>query len=160
MRVLMVLSLDARGCLGDSQRELAGEDPQEKRWFRSWLESRLERGAVILGRRTYEAMGRYALRLQARFPDTPWTVVSRRGPDLPQALAAVPPDRHALLLGGLEVFRQALRHQLADEIWIARLRNPRDGDLVLDQDLSGYRLVHCQPYSTFEVELYLRRTDR
>lgn len=158
MTVELAVSLDRAGCMGATWTELTGEDPREKRWFRDWLEERLSRSALVLcGRRTVAAMDRYALRLQEAFPNSPWVILSRKGPSLTGALAQGESRglRMAVLLGGLGVFREALERGLVHRVWVARLALRRGGDLIFPEELlGGARVVERVRYPGFELEIY------
>lgn len=151
----MAVSLDPKGCLGDSVVELGGELPAEKAWFRAWLEERLERGAsVLLGRRTLTAMAAYADRLKKNYPQARWVVLSRSGPCLEQGLAfASGFGGPVLILGGMGIFREALEKGLPQTVWVARVPHLRGGDLFLPPEVwDRYRLTYSVQEKGFAVE--------
>ncbi|GEM_PF-4051299 len=164
MQILMTVSLDSEGCMGDSKREICGEHPGEKAWFRNWLEGHLKRGAsVILGGRTLTAMDAYGRRLQNDFPQSPWFVISRKGPSLEQSLEAVQcsqKDTPVLLLGGKGIFEEALQNNLVDRAWVTRIPQPRIGDLLLPTQVwLGYKLKESFPHDGFTLEVWERKVS-
>lgn len=158
MTVELAVSLDRVGCMGATRTEMTGEDPHEKRWFREWLKERLSRSSLVLcGRRTLAAMDRYALRLQEDFPNSPWVILSRKGPSLTEALAQGESQglRFAVLLGGLGVFREALERGVVQRVWVARLALLRGGDLIFPEEFLGAaRIVERVRYPGFDLEIY------
>lgn len=158
MNVEIAVSLDPKNCMGSSTFEETGECPEEKQWFRTWLENRLGRPSlVVLGKKTEAAMDAYGRRLRGLYPESRWVVLSRKGPGLVQILSE---GHHAgfsaaLILGGLGVFQEALALGSVDRIWIARLLQHRKGDLFFPvQYLDEFRLISREEKGTFILEMY------
>jgi len=160
MIVELVVSLDKNNCMGSSVQEMSGEDPAEKKWFREWLLQRLSDALIVLGRRTRQAMGAYALKLQKAYPNSTWAVVSRQSKPLDELMA----DPHikkrykrVLILGGQAVFDAALRQGYVDQVWVARIPYERRGDLYLIMsDYKNYTLIEQHQYTGFNVEIYFK----
>ncbi len=159
MIVELVVSLDRNNCMGSSVHELTGEDPAEKKWFREWLHQRLPNALVVLGRRTHQAMGAFALKLQKTYPNSTWVVVSRQTKTLDDLLNDPQNKKYerVLILGGRAVFDEVLRQGYVDQIWVARIANERRGDLyLLVSDYKNYTLIEEQQYTGFNVEIYTK----
>ncbi len=103
---------------------------------------------VIMGRKTYESIGH-------PLPRRTNIVITRNqnwgandvltASDLPTALALAFEDAHAsgvdevMVIGGAEIYRQALRHAAC--IYLTEIHDAYEGDAILDLDLSGWREV-------------------
>jgi dihydrofolate reductase len=119
--------------------------------------------AIVMGRKTYESIGRplpgrqtVVLTRQHDFAAAPTVIVAA---DLDQALQRVADDDEIFVVGGAEVYRQALPR--AERIYVTRVHARVDGDVHFpDFDVRQWQLVdetHCEvddrnplPYS-FQV---------
>jgi dihydrofolate reductase len=101
--------------------------------------------AVLMGRKTYESIGR-------PLPGRRMIVITRQndykadGVEVAHSLdeayrrAAEPSETEAFIIGGAEVFREALPH--ADRIYFTQVGATIEGDVYFPQfDRAGWRLV-------------------
>jgi dihydrofolate reductase len=112
---------------------------------------------VIMGRKTYESIARplpgrtmIVLSRKADFQAAQGVLVAR---DLPQAMHLAADDDEVFVIGGGEVYRQAL--PLADRIYLAVVHTEIDGDTQFpDVDWSQWREVESTPHAADEKNEY------
>ena len=120
---------------------------------------------VIMGRKTYESLGR-------PLPNRTNVVVSRREIEIPgcrvvhsleEALGLFPEDEEVFVIGGAQIYAQAL--PLADCFYLTRVMHAYPGDTLFPEwDEAEWRLIASEafpcgreyPYP-FSLETYERR---
>lgn len=102
---------------------------------------------VIMGRKTYESLGR-------PLPNRTNVVLSRSGGEFPgclvarsldEALALFPDDEELFIIGGAQIYEQAL--PLADRLYLTRVCHPYEGDTSFPEwDASEWHLASSEAY--------------
>lgn len=120
---------------------------------------------VVMGRRTYESLGR-------PLPNRRNVVVTRQEIALPgcevvhsleKALALFPSDEEVFIIGGAQIYAEAL--PLADRFYLTRVMHAYEGDTRFPAwDESAWRLVRSESFPSgreypwpFAFETYERR---
>lgn len=102
---------------------------------------------VIMGRKTYESLGR-------PLPNRTNVVLSRSGGKFPgcrvarsldEALALFPDDEELFIIGGAQIYEQAL--PLADRLYLTRVCHPYEGDTSFPEwDASEWHLASSEAH--------------
>lgn len=102
---------------------------------------------VIMGRKTYESLGR-------PLPNRTNVVLSRSGGEFPgcrvvrsldEALALFPDDEELFIIGGAQIYEQAL--PLADRLYLTRVCHPYEGDTSFPEwDASEWHLASSEAH--------------
>jgi dihydrofolate reductase len=160
MRLALVWAMDPKGVIGRGGG-LPWRLPDDLAHFKL-----LTRGhPCIMGRRTFASLGRplqgrrnLVLSRDPRFrPDGAEVFAS-----LDEALAACARDARVFVIGGAEVYRQALPR--ADELWVTRVDADVEGDVTFPSlDFTAFRLVSSERHErdarhahAFTIERYER----
>jgi dihydrofolate reductase len=126
-RLSLILAASQNGVIGANNR-LPWRLPADLAYFK-----RLTLGhSVVMGRKTYESIGRplpgranIIITRQANFQADGCHVVH----SFDAALALCPPDDEVFIIGGADIYRQALPR--ADKIYLTRLHADFTGDLLM-----------------------------
>jgi dihydrofolate reductase len=146
MRLSIIVAVAENGVIGRGN-ELPWRLSDDLKRFK-----RLTMGhAVIMGRKTWESIGR-------PLPGRRMIIVTRQlnyqaegcvlAGDLPAAcgLAASPGAEEAFIIGGAEIYRQAL--PLADRLYVTRVHAVVEGDkLFPEYDASRWRMTHSEEFA-------------
>lgn len=120
---------------------------------------------VVMGRKTFESLGR-------PLPNRTNVVITRQAIDLPgctvvhsleEALALFPTDEQVFVIGGAQIYAQAL--PLADRFYLTRVMHTYEGDTRFPAwDETAWRLVGSESFPCgreypwpFAFETYERR---
>ena len=127
LRVSLIVAVARNGVIGQSN-QLPWRLPEDLKRFRAITMGH----HIIMGRRTWESIGR-------PLPGRTSVVVTRRGDyaargalvvhSLAEALAACAGDEEVFVIGGAEIYREAL--PLADRIYLTRIHADYAGDVFL-----------------------------
>lgn len=158
--ISIIVAVAANGVIGDNN-SLLWHISEDLRNFK-----RITSGhPVIMGRKTFESLGR-------PLPDRTNVVVSRTATaiegcrvaaSLDEAIAMFSADEEAFIIGGAQIYAQAL--DVADKIYITRVERDYEGDTSFPEwDATRWRLVSREefvrgekyPYP-FAFEEYVRR---
>jgi dihydrofolate reductase len=143
MSVSIIVAASLNGVIG-RDRGLPWHIPEDLKWFKSLTMGH----SIIMGRRTYESLGRL---LPGRTSivvtrDRRWTlpggVVVH---SLPEALRAAAGDPEAFVIGGAELFDAAM--DFADRVYLTRvlIECPGDTFFPLERLDAGWRRVRVGP---------------
>lgn len=111
----------------------------------SYFKELTKGSSVLVGRKTYESLPFFPKGLPSRKnivlsrtleSNEFITVIS----DLPEYLKSFPKAETLWVIGGAEVYKQAL--QYANMVYRTNVRKAYDGDVVYTPDLSGFRQAH------------------
>ncbi len=135
------------------QGKLPWHLPLEYRWFKH----KTMGGAMIMGRKTCEAIGR-------ALPGRISYVLSRRAseclgakcyPDVAQLIAALPNDKTAWVVGGTEIYRQFLPR--CTFLYVSRIKKSTPGDVFFPEFEEAFSLDQAIfENADFSVERWLR----
>ena len=115
--------------------------PADLAWFRSNTVGK----PVIMGRKTYESIGRL-------LPKRPNIILSRTGFTVEGAYSALNLEQaielaktlsdsdEMMVLGGGELFKQAI--PLADKLYLTEIQAEIEGDTYFEIDLTHWQLIH------------------
>jgi dihydrofolate reductase len=127
--------------------------PLEYRWFKH----KTMGGAMIMGRKTFEAIGR-------ALPGRTSLVLSRRGgecpgakcfPDFESLAVELPTGRPAWVVGGAEIYRQLFPR--CTYVYLSRIKRTTPGDVFLspfEDQFTLNQVIHEN--DDFRVERWLR----
>lgn len=158
--ISIIVAIAENGVIGDRNRLLwhISEDLQH---FKAVTSGH----PVVMGRKTFESLGR-------PLPDRTNIVITRQEIEiggcrvvhsLEEALSPFSADEEVFVIGGAEIYAQAL--PLADRFYLTRVHHAYDGDTSFpDWNPAEWRLVACDarncgvkyPYP-FTIETYERR---
>ena len=139
--------------------EIPWKVPGEQLIFRSVTSGH----AVIMGRKTYESIGRplpkrtnIVVTRQTDFDAPGCTVVS----DLASALDAVPGDEdEAFIMGGGQIYAEALPK--ADRIYLSELSEDIEGDIHFpDFDRDAFKVVETESFPDASIPYVYRVYER
>lgn len=155
--VSIIVAVAKNGVIGD-KNSLLWHISEDLRFFKQTTSGH----PVIMGRRTYESLGR-------PLPNRTNVVISRTttaiegctvARSLEEAVAMFPHDEEIFIIGGAQIYALAL--DIADRIYITRVEHEYEGDTSFPTwDESQWHLVHSErhecgekfPYP-FTFELY------
>lgn len=158
--VSIIVAVAENGVIGD-RNTLLWHISEDLRRFKALTTGH----PVVMGRKTYESLGR-------PLPNRTNVVVTRQRLDIPgctvvhaldEALALFPADEEVFVIGGAQIYAQAL--PLADRFHLTRVMHAYAGDTHFpDWDETQWRLTACEsfpcgrdfPYP-FAFETYERR---
>lgn len=158
--ISIIVAVAANGVIGDNN-SLLWHISEDLRNFK-----RITSGhPVIMGRKTFESLGR-------PLPDRTNVVVSRTATaidgcrvaaSLDEAIAMFPADEEAFIIGGAQIYAQAL--DAADKIYITRVGRDYEGDTSFPEwDATRWRLVSREEFARgekypypFAFEEYVRK---
>lgn len=160
MTLSIIVAVAENGVIGDRNRLLWHISEDLKR-FKALTTGH----PVVMGRKTYESLGR-------PLPDRTNVVVTRQAMELPgcrvihslaEALTLFPAGEEVFIIGGAEIYAQAL--PLADRFYLTRVMHPYAGDTRFPEwDEQAWRLVESEAFPCgkaypwpFVFETYERR---
>jgi dihydrofolate reductase len=156
-RISILVAVARNGVIGADNR-LPWHLPDDLKYFK-----RLTTGhCVVMGRKTYDSIGR-------PLPDRKNVVITRQ-PDLridgaevvrslDEALAACAGDDEIFVIGGAEIFRQALDR--TDRLYLTELQRDYEGDVLMpDYDRARWREVSRDPRMAGDLEYHYVVYDR
>lgn len=123
--VSLIVALDRRGLIGVAGR-LPWHLPAEMRWFQQMTRGKM----VLMGRRTYETIGRPLARRRnvvlTRQPDyvAPGCLIAHT---LAEALSMAAEEAELMVIGGAELYRQTL--PLAQRLYVSVVEAVLAGDV-------------------------------
>ena len=154
--VSVIMAISRNGVIGDCGK-LPWNLPADMKHFRFITMG----GIVIMGRKTYESIPITFRPLPGRLNiiltrDTQYWSIGLVRNSLPSALKLAmeprpssgletPPD--VFIIGGAEVFKEALTLPEVTHLYITRIDADFEGDVRLDLDLSGWELVSSDPHA-------------
>lgn len=127
----MILSIIVAAAENDvigGNNQLLWRLPNDMKWFKSITTGH----AVIMGRKTYESMGK-------PLPNRRNIVISRNpelkfdgcemAANIDEAVRLVSNDDEVFIIGGGEIYKQAW--ELADKLYLTRVHTDKDGDTII-----------------------------
>jgi dihydrofolate reductase len=157
--VSLIAAMTRDGLIGDGRR-LPWHLPRDLRRFR-----RLTLGKpVIMGRRTFESLGRpldgrrnIVLTRRPDFRPEGVAVARSLAEALELARMSAPegPEREIMVIGGAEVYREAL--PLCDRLYLTIVEGKFEGSAyfpIKPDDLSGWQLVHDESFPADPINPY------
>lgn len=146
MKKSMILSATLNNCIG-KDNQLLFKIPPDMWWFYSKTVNK----AVIMGRKTFESIGR-------ALPDRINIVISRSGFEHPEAIVFNNIEdaftfsgmccKDCVVIGGGEIYRQALPH--VDRIYLTRIQTEANGDTFIDDSYTDGFKLHSESVLTYE----------
>jgi len=145
MTIAIVVAMDETGVIG-REGGLPWHLPDDLKWFKAITMGHV----LIMGRRTFESIGRRPL------PGRPTIVLTRSptyevpagvtvAPDLAAALRVAVDAPRVFVAGGSSVYRTALPR--TDEMFVTRVHTQVEGDVRFpDVDWSAWTLVEEEPH--------------
>lgn len=160
MTLSIIVAVSENGVIGDRNRLLWHISEDLKR-FKALTTGH----PVVMGRKTYESLGR-------PLPDRTNVVITRQALDLAgcrvvhslaEALALFPAGEEVFIIGGAEIYAQAL--PIADRFYLTRILHPYAGDTRFpDWNEADWRLTRSEAFPCgkeyphpFVFETYERR---
>lgn len=148
--ISIIVAVAANGVIGDNN-SLLWHISEDLRNFK-----RITSGhPVIMGRKTFESLGR-------PLPHRTNVVVSRTATaiegcrvaaSLDEAMAMFPADEETFIIGGAQIYAQAL--DVADKIYITRVERDYEGDTSFPEwDATRWRLVSREEFACGEKYPY------
>lgn len=135
--VSIIVAIAANGVIGD-KNSLLWHIKEDMRFFRQKTTSH----PVIMGRKTYDSLGR-------PLPNRTNVVISRTlnhiegctvVHSLEEAIALFPSEEEIFIIGGAQIYTQAL--DVADRMYITRIEHSYEGDTSFPEwDRAKWRLV-------------------
>lgn len=156
----IIVAVAENGVIGD-KNSLLWHITEDMRYFR-----RVTSGhAVIMGRKTYDSLGR-------PLPKRTNVVITRQDIEiegctvvhsLQEALAQFPADDEVFIIGGAQIYSEALAH--ADRLYITRVGRVYEGDTSFPEwNIDEWQLISQERYergeefdAPFSFEVYQRR---
>ncbi len=156
----IIVAIAENGIIGD-KNALLWHITEDMRYFR-----RVTSGhAVIMGRKTYDSLGR-------PLPKRTNVVITRQELDiegcqvvhsLDEAIAIFPREEEVFIIGGAQIYGQAL--PIADRLYITRVGRSYSGDTSFPEwKIEDWRLISSERFergeefdAPFAFELYERR---
>ena len=136
--VSIIVAIAQNGTIGD-KNSLLWHIKEDMRFFRTTTSGH----AVVMGRKTFESLGSRPL------PKRTNIVITRAdrafegaltAHSLEEAIRLAEGDEEIFIIGGAQIYREALR--IADRMYITRVMHDYDGDTSFpDIDLSEWKLV-------------------
>ena len=133
--------------------------PEELQHFRKTTEN----GTIIMGRRTYDSIGR-------PMPKRVNIVVSAHVKQVNNDSVIVCPTVEAaiskaetfgkqiFIIGGAQIFQQALDKKLVDKMYLSYIKKEYDGDTYFPEfDESEWTVESKEPHEQFEIVKYRRK---
>lgn len=156
----IIVAVARNGVIGDKNR-LLWHIAEDLRHFKALTTGH----PVVMGRKTYESLGR-------PLPNRTNVVVTRQRIEIPgctvvhsleEALASFGPDEEVFVIGGAQIYAEAL--PLADRFYLTRVERDYEGDTRFPAwDESEWRLTACESFACgaqypgpFRFETYERR---
>lgn len=160
--ISIIVAVAENGVIGD-QNTLLWHISEDLKHFKALTTGH----PVVMGRKTYESLGR-------PLPNRTNVVVSRQQIEIPgctvvhsleEALVLFPADEEVFVIGGAQIYEQAL--PLADRFYLTRVFRSYEGDTRFPQwDEGAWRLTACESFSSgtqypypFAFETYERRSN-
>lgn len=160
--VSIIVAIAENGVIGD-KNSLLWHIKEDMRFFRQKTTSH----PVIMGRKTYESLGR-------PLPNRTNVVISRTIDhiegctvchSLEEAVALFAPEEEIFIIGGAQIYAQAL--PLADRMYITTVEHPYQGDTSFPQwNRSEWRLIEKESFPCgesyrypFSFETYIRKGE-
>lgn len=157
--VSIIVAIAANGVIGD-KNSLLWHIKEDMRFFRQKTTSH----PVIMGRKTYDSLGR-------PLPNRTNVVISRTlnhiegctvAHSLEEAIALFPSEEEIFIIGGAQIYAQAL--DVADRMYITRIEHSYEGDTSFPEwDRAQWRLVEKESMLCgenfrypFSFETYIR----
>jgi len=148
MEIILIAAMAANQVIGRSQtNDIPWEIPGEQRFFKETTMGH----ALIMGRKTYESIG-------FPLPGRRSLVITRdptyKAPgclvvgSLDQALAAASLEKKAFVIGGAQIFTQAIGQ--AQAIILSVLERPFDGDILFPEIPDDFKEIKRQPVAGLE----------
>lgn len=145
--ISIIVAAAQNGVIGKNN-ELPWHIPEDLKRFKAITTGH----PVIMGRRTFESLGR-------PLPNRTNVVITRNrdyradgvlvAGSLREAVALFPADEEVFIIGGGEIYRQAM--EFADKIYLTLVRHPFEGDCYFPAiDESIWRVTLCQIHSQGE----------
>lgn len=147
MTVYIITAVAANGVIGRNNR-IPWNNPEEMRFFKSQTIGH----PVIMGRKTHESIGR-------ALPERHNIVLSFSGIGLADALQQAKDCNtgKTFIIGGEQVYREALKQGVVDTILISQLKHDYSGDAHFPFDaMDSYGLTDVLDYVSFKVHKYVR----
>lgn len=158
--VSIIVAVAENGVIGD-QNALLWHISEDLKHFKALTTGH----PVVMGRKTFESLGR-------PLPNRTNVVITRQAIDLPgctvvhsleEALALFPADEQVFVIGGAQIYAQAL--PLADRFYLTRVMHAYEGDTRFPAwDEAAWRLVGSESFPCgreypwpFAFETYERR---
>lgn len=148
--ISIIVAVAANGVIGDNN-SLLWHISEDLRNFK-----RITSGhPVVMGRKTFESLGR-------PLPNRTNVVVSRTvteiegcrvAASLGEAIAMFPEDEEVFIIGGAQIYAQAL--DAADKIYLTRVEHDYEGDTSFPEwDATRWRLTSCEAFQRGEKYPY------
>lgn len=128
--ILSIIVAAAENNVIGGNNQLLWHLPNDMKWFKANTTG----NAVIMGRKTYESMGRL-------LPNRRNIIISRNpnlkiegadvAPGIAEALQLVSDEKEVFIIGGGEIYKQAWT--MADKLYLTRVHTEKQGDTVIPE---------------------------
>lgn len=151
MILSLIVAVDKKSGIGKENR-LLWHLPADLKYFKTVTSGH----TVIMGRKTFESIGK-------ALPNRRNIVLSRSADfaapgceindDLFTAIRSCSDEEEIFVIGGAEIYRQAL--QVADKLYITRVSTEMDADTFFpDFSLSAWKLIHLEKHKADEKNAF------
>ena len=144
MSVSIIVAADENNVIG-GHNQLLWKLPDELKRFRALTKGH----TIIMGRKTHDSIGR-------PLPDRRNIVISRSD-EVPEGCAlthsleealALAGEGEVFIIGGGEIYKQALEKDLVDKIYLTRVHGTFDGDVTFPElDKTDWRKTHKEEHA-------------
>ena len=149
--VSIIVAIAQNGTIGD-KNSLLWHIKEDMRFFRTTTSGR----AVVMGRKTFESLGSRPLPKRTNIVITRADRVfegALTAHSLEEAIRLAEGDEEIFIIGGAQIYREALR--IADRMYITRVMHDYEGDTSFpDIDLSEWELVAKEKHDRGEEYEY------
>jgi thymidylate synthase len=118
---------------------------------------------LILGRKTWESMGRKTLKDRKMIVVTSTPSISipeiTFAPSLDAAIS-LSLDSNIFIIGGVQLLAESLKHPLMDKVYVSRINDSSFCSQTFFPDLTDYDLTAFSPFESFYVETYERKENQ
>jgi len=165
MKTALIAAIAENGIIGKGN-EMPWHLPSDLKRFRQLTLN----SSVIMGRKTFESIGK-ALDKRENFVITrnpEFTAAGvRTATSLWEALTMAPASETRFIIGGTEIYREAIQDEIVDILYLTRVHGKFDGDVYFPEyDNSKWMLVWHEFHPADEVnphaftyEIYIRKGD-
>ena len=148
--ISLIVAVAENGVIGD-RNALLWHISEDLRHFKAVTTGH----PVVMGRKTWESLGR-------PLPNRTNVVITRQNIEIPgctvahsleEAVALFPADEEVFVIGGAQIYAQAL--DAADKIYLTRVEHDYEGDTSFPEwDATRWRLTSCEAFPRGEKYPY------
>lgn len=157
MTTILIAAMTKKGHIIGKDNWLPWDIPEELQQFRKITEN----GVVIMGRKTYESIGRPMPKRRNIIVSQSITHIDKVevAPTVEKAIEMAKKDKKTIfIIGGAQIYKHAIDNDLVDQMYLSFIKKEYDGDTTFPEfDEDDWIVEKREDHKEFEFVVYRKK---